>query len=49
MRCAVTNAYSYAQVRVTSTALTIAPKDASGRPLRELSGNPCGPFTIPAR
>jgi alkaline phosphatase D len=49
MRCAVTNVYGYAQVRVTATELTITPKDASGRPLRELSGNPCGSFTIPAR
>jgi alkaline phosphatase D len=49
LRCAVTNAYSYAQVRVTSEALTITPQDESGKLLRELNGNPCGPFTIPAR
>src|SRR5262245_24722557 len=49
MRCAVTNAYSYTQVRVTSTELTITPKDESGKLLHELSGRACGPFTIPAR
>jgi phosphodiesterase/alkaline phosphatase D-like protein len=49
MACAASDVFSYAQVRVTRTALTITPKDLNGRPVRELSGAPCGPFTIPAR
>jgi phosphodiesterase/alkaline phosphatase D-like protein len=49
MRCAASDVYSYAQVRVTSTALTITPKDANGQLVRELGGAPCGPFTIPAQ
>jgi phosphodiesterase/alkaline phosphatase D-like protein len=49
MACAATDVYSYAQVRVTATTLTITPKDLNGRPVRELSGAPCGPFVVTAR
>jgi len=49
MQCAATDVYSYAQVRVTSTQLTITPKDLNGEPVRELGGAPCGPFTVTAR
>ena len=49
MQCAATDVFSYAQVRVTSSVLTITPKDLNGRLVRELSGAPCGPFTITAR
>ncbi len=50
MRCASSNTYSYAQVRVTSTTLTITPKDMNGRIVREELGNvSCGPYTIHAR
>jgi phosphodiesterase/alkaline phosphatase D-like protein len=49
MRCAASDVFSYAQVRVTATELTITPKDQNGQLVRELGGNPCGPFTIAAR
>jgi alkaline phosphatase D len=49
MACAASDVFSYAQVRVASTTLTITPKDMTGRPVRELSGAPCGPFSITAR
>jgi alkaline phosphatase D len=49
MQCAASDVYSYAQVRVSATELTITPKDASGLPVRELGGAPCGPFTLRAR
>jgi hypothetical protein len=49
MRCASSDVYSYAQVRVTSNELTITPKDANGRLVTELGGAPCGPFTIRAQ
>ncbi|MGE5690753.1 MAG: alkaline phosphatase D family protein [Pseudomonadota bacterium] len=49
MACAVADAYSFAQVAVTPTTLTVTPKDASGRPLREPTGGACGPFVFRAR
>jgi phosphodiesterase/alkaline phosphatase D-like protein len=49
MRCAASDVYSYAQVRVTSTELTITLKDVNGRVVTELGGAPCGPFTIRAQ
>jgi alkaline phosphatase D len=49
MHCAASDVYSYAQVRVTATELTVTPKDASGSPVRELGGATCGPFRLRAR
>ena len=51
MQCAATDVYSYTQVKVTSTAVTLTPKDLNGKPVTEKgSGNPpCGPFTIAAK
>jgi alkaline phosphatase D len=49
MACAAPDTYSYAQVDVRATALTVTPKDSRGRLLRDQSGGPCGPFTFRAR
>lgn len=50
MRCAALDAYGYAQVHVTSKAITIALRDAQGRPVRETpSGPSCPPVTLPRR
>jgi phosphodiesterase/alkaline phosphatase D-like protein len=49
MECASTNVYSYTEVKVTSTAVTLTPKDLAGKPVKESSGAPCGPFTIAAK
>jgi phosphodiesterase/alkaline phosphatase D-like protein len=50
LQCAALDVYSYAQVKATSQALTIALRDAQGRPIQETpSGPPCLPFTIPRR
>jgi phosphodiesterase/alkaline phosphatase D-like protein len=51
MQCASTDVYSYTEVKVTSKAVTLTPKDLNGKPVTEKgSGNPrCGPFTIPAK
>ena len=49
MSCVATDVYSYAQVRVTSTTLTITPKDLNGRLVRDTGGGPCGPFVVTAR
>ena len=50
MKCAADNVYSYGQVSVTATALTIALKDINGAPVKEdasIGGAQCGPYTIP--
>ena len=51
MVCASTDVYSYTEVKVTSKAVTLTPKDLNGKLVTEKgSGNPpCGPFTIPAK
>jgi alkaline phosphatase D len=48
MQCTAIDVYSYAEVRVTSAALTITPKDQDGRLVREPGGDPCGPFVVRA-
>jgi alkaline phosphatase D len=49
MRCAALNVYSYAQVTVTSKALTVASRDARGRLVREATERPCAPLVLTAR
>jgi phosphodiesterase/alkaline phosphatase D-like protein len=51
MLCAATDVFSYTQVKVTSKAVTLTPKDLNGKPVTEKGeGKPrCGPFTIPAK
>ena len=49
MRCAALDVYSYAQVTVTARTLTIASRDAQGRPVREATGVPCAPLVLTAR
>jgi hypothetical protein len=49
MACAVADTYSYAQVAVTRATVTVTPKDAAGRLLREATGAACGPFVFRAR
>jgi len=50
MRCAALDAYSYAQIQVTSRALTVALRDDQGRPVMETpSGPSCPPVTIARR
>ena len=49
MACAAPNVFSYAQVVATSSTLTVTPKDATGRLVREATGAPCGPFVFRAR
>jgi phosphodiesterase/alkaline phosphatase D-like protein len=46
MVCSATDVYSYAQVRVTATTLTVTPKDIAGRQVREKLGGPCGPLVL---
>jgi alkaline phosphatase D len=49
MACASADVYSYAQVEVTGAAITVTPKDAAGKLVREETGGACGPFTFKAR
>ena len=49
MACSSGDVYSYAEVRVTRAAITVTPKDATGKLVREETGGACGPFVFPAR
>jgi phosphodiesterase/alkaline phosphatase D-like protein len=49
MRCAALDTYSYAQVTVTARQLTVALKDAKGRPVQEATGYACPPLVLAAR
>ena len=49
MRCAALDIYSYAEVTVTAKRLTVALKDAKGRPVREATGAACAPLVLSAR
>jgi len=49
MRCAALDVYSYAQVTVTAQRITIAPRDATGKPVREATSVACAPLVLTAR
>ena len=49
MSCAALDVYSYAEVTVTGTTLTVAPRDGQGQPVREQTGVPCAPLVVQAR
>lgn len=45
MRCSILDQFSYGEVAVTSSQLTITPKDIDGNPQTSADG-PCGPFVL---
>jgi alkaline phosphatase D len=47
MFCAQGSVFSYAEVEVSSGAVTIFYKDQNGNPVQDVNGQPCGPYTIP--
>ncbi|HZB23052.1 MAG TPA: alkaline phosphatase D family protein [Gaiellaceae bacterium] len=49
MRCVALDVYGYAQVRVTSSQLTVLLKDANGEPVTDVSGEPCAPVVLSRR
>ena len=49
MPCAATDVFSYSQVVVTGTTLTVTPKTSTGAPVREKTGAVCAPLVITAR
>ncbi|MGH3137216.1 MAG: alkaline phosphatase D family protein [Gaiellaceae bacterium] len=49
MRCAALDTFSYSQVTVTARTLTVAMKDARGRPVQEATGVECAPLVLTVR
>jgi hypothetical protein len=49
MSCVSPDTYSYGEVAVTSQTLTVTPKDAQGRIINDITGQPCTPLVIQAR
>ena len=49
LACTATDVYSYSEVKVTATTLTVTPKDANGDRLTEKTGAPCGPLVVKAK
>jgi alkaline phosphatase D len=49
LSCASLDTYSYAQVTVAASRLTVRLKDSKGQPVRDLLGAPCGPVVIQAK
>jgi phosphodiesterase/alkaline phosphatase D-like protein len=45
MRCSIVDQFSYGQVTVTGSRLTITPKGIDGQPQQD-GANPCGPFVF---
>jgi alkaline phosphatase D len=45
MECTVLDQFSYGQVKVTKSQLTVTPKDINGNQLTD-NGQPCGPFVL---
>jgi alkaline phosphatase D len=49
MRCVSPDVYSYAEVTVTRSTLTVTSKDAAGKIVNDITGQPCTPVVIQAR
>jgi phosphodiesterase/alkaline phosphatase D-like protein len=48
LQCAATDVYGYSEVTVTATTLTVAPKAATGGPVKEKTGATCTPLVLRA-
>ncbi|TMK61884.1 MAG: hypothetical protein E6G60_10155 [Actinobacteria bacterium] len=46
MRCVAPKVYSYAEVSVTTTTLTVTEKDAAGHVVTDVAGQPCPPVVM---
>ena len=49
MQCANTNTFSFGQVTASSKKFTVRLLDQRGKPLQDVSGAACGPFTLNAK
>jgi PhoD-like phosphatase len=45
MRCSILDQFSYGQVKVTGSRLTVTPKGIDGKPQQD-GARPCGPFVL---
>jgi hypothetical protein len=45
MQCSVLDQFSYGEVAVTGSTLTVTPKDSTGKPQMD-GAKPCGPFVL---
>ena len=45
MQCSILDQFSYGQVKVTGSRLTITPKGIDGKPQTD-GASPCGPFVL---
>jgi alkaline phosphatase D len=45
MQCSIVNQFSYGQVTVTGSRLTVTPKDIDGKPQQD-NGRQCGPYVL---
>jgi alkaline phosphatase D len=45
MQCSIVDQFSYGEVTVTRSRLTVTPKDAAGKPQMD-GAKPCGPFVL---
>ena len=45
MQCSVLDQFSYGEVTVTGSKLTVTPKDMTGKPQMD-GATPCGPFVL---
>ena len=46
MRCVAPDVYSYAEVSVTATTLTVTSKDSAGHVVNDATGQPCAPVVL---
>ena len=46
MACAQGSVFSYAEVTVSKGQVEVAYKDQAGQPVKDVDGEPCGPYTI---
>ena len=49
LSCVSLDTYSYAEVTVAASRLTVRLKDLRGRPVRDILGAPCAPVVVAAR
>ncbi len=49
VQCSNIDVFSYGQVKVTRSAITIQLKDAAGRTVTDPDGKPCGPYVVSKR
>jgi hypothetical protein len=49
MPCANTDVFSFGEVSVTAKRFTVRLLDQTGKPITDVNGGACGPFTLTAK